>query len=133
MDDCVIIIENYLRLALAGLESHLGRVHVDLLESMEGLGNVLYVNKRLHVGVLEECDALFHRALTLREQCYGKSDKGTACGWLWLGIVCMFMNLSHTICMCLYMYVFVCVCLYVCVCICMCLYMYVYIRNTECN
>ena len=77
----ICIVENYLRLALAGLESHLGRVHPDLLESMEGLGNVLYTNKRFQTGVLQECIELFQRALTLREQIFGKSDKGRLCVW----------------------------------------------------
>ena len=73
-DHCYCV-EHYLRLALAGLESHLGTEHVDLLESMEGLGNVLYENKRQYTDKLLECEVLFDRALHLREHNFGKNDK----------------------------------------------------------
>jgi tetratricopeptide (TPR) repeat protein len=69
--------EVYLRKALVGLEGHLGLDHVDLLESMEGLGDVLYINKRQHLEFLQEAEVLFQRALAMRIKNYGKDDKMT--------------------------------------------------------
>lgn len=69
--------EGYLRKALVGLEGHLGLDHVDLLESMEGLGNVLYINKRQHMEFLQEAEVLFQRALAMRIKNFGKDDNLT--------------------------------------------------------